>query len=174
MCRRHDGGVMDGNAMQQVCAGLAFAEAPRWHGGALWFSDFYTHARAAARPASGELRDDVEVPQPAVRPRLAARRAAARRLDARSPLLRLEPTAALAEHADLVAARDAATATTWWSTRAAAPTSATSASTCYAEAPSRAPAALGAGASPDGTARVAAERARCSRTARSSRPTAAR
>ena len=23
--------------------GLAFAEAPRWHGGALWFSDFYTH-----------------------------------------------------------------------------------------------------------------------------------
>ena len=23
--------------------GLAFAEAPRWHGGRLWFSDMYTH-----------------------------------------------------------------------------------------------------------------------------------
>lgn len=26
-----------------VVAGLAFAEAPRWHQGELWFSDFYTH-----------------------------------------------------------------------------------------------------------------------------------
>ncbi|WP_136418686.1 SMP-30/gluconolactonase/LRE family protein [Herbaspirillum sp. ST 5-3] len=26
-----------------VVEGLAFAEAPRWHDGALWFSDFYTH-----------------------------------------------------------------------------------------------------------------------------------
>ena len=38
-------------------------------------------------------------------------------------------TASRAEHADLVRARHRATATTWWSTRAAAPTSATSAST---------------------------------------------
>lgn len=28
---------------QLVVAGLAFAEAPRWHQGELWFSDFYTH-----------------------------------------------------------------------------------------------------------------------------------
>jgi len=26
-----------------VLDGLAFPESPRWHGGALWFSDFYTH-----------------------------------------------------------------------------------------------------------------------------------
>jgi len=27
-----------------LAEGLAFPEAPRWHDGALWFSDFYTHA----------------------------------------------------------------------------------------------------------------------------------
>lgn len=29
------------SAMQEIATGLAFAEAPRWHDGALWFSDFY-------------------------------------------------------------------------------------------------------------------------------------
>jgi sugar lactone lactonase YvrE len=30
-------------AMTVIAEGLAFAEAPRWHDGKLWFSDFYTH-----------------------------------------------------------------------------------------------------------------------------------
>lgn len=31
-------------------AGLAFAESPRWHAGALWFSDFYRHCVMRAWP----------------------------------------------------------------------------------------------------------------------------
>ncbi len=30
--------------VEQLCDGLHFAEGPRWHGGKLWFSDFYDHA----------------------------------------------------------------------------------------------------------------------------------
>ena len=76
---------MDGNAMRRVCEGLAFAESPRWHGGALWFSDFYTHRVQRLDVASGAAAHRVRGAGPAVRPRLAARRPAARRLDARPP-----------------------------------------------------------------------------------------
>ncbi|MEO8837917.1 MAG: SMP-30/gluconolactonase/LRE family protein, partial [Herbaspirillum sp.] len=44
-----------------VIDGLAFAEAPRWHDGKLWFSDFYTNSVYCLH-AKGELSTVVEVP----------------------------------------------------------------------------------------------------------------
>jgi sugar lactone lactonase YvrE len=41
--------------------GLAFAEAPRWHLGELWFSDFYTH-QVKRVDAQGQVHTVVEVP----------------------------------------------------------------------------------------------------------------
>jgi sugar lactone lactonase YvrE len=32
-----------GDTIEVLLSGLTFPEAPRWHGGKLWFSDFYTH-----------------------------------------------------------------------------------------------------------------------------------
>lgn len=40
--------------------GFAFAEAPRWHDGALWFSDFYAHR--VVRWGGGEFETVCEVP----------------------------------------------------------------------------------------------------------------
>ena len=45
-----------------VVDGLAFAEAPRWHQGELWFSDFYTH-EVKRVDAQGQLHTVVTVPQ---------------------------------------------------------------------------------------------------------------
>jgi sugar lactone lactonase YvrE len=42
--------------------GLTFPEAPRWHDGRLWFSDFYTH-RVVAVDLAGRAETMVEVPQ---------------------------------------------------------------------------------------------------------------
>ncbi|HJV86203.1 MAG TPA: SMP-30/gluconolactonase/LRE family protein [Noviherbaspirillum sp.] len=44
-----------------IVDGLAFAEAPRWHDGALWFSDFYTH-KVNRIDASGRMETIAEVP----------------------------------------------------------------------------------------------------------------
>ena len=41
--------------------GLAFAEAPRWHLGELWFSDFYTH-EVRRVDAQGQVHTVVDVP----------------------------------------------------------------------------------------------------------------
>jgi len=46
---------------QLLIDGLAFAEAPRWHAGELWFSDFYTH-RVQRVDRDGRLHTVVEVP----------------------------------------------------------------------------------------------------------------
>ena len=46
---------------QLVIDGLAFAEAPRWHGGKLWFSDMYTHSVHCIEP-DGTLTTVAEVP----------------------------------------------------------------------------------------------------------------
>ena len=35
--------MSDASSYPCLIQGLAFAEAPRWHRGELWFSDFYTH-----------------------------------------------------------------------------------------------------------------------------------
>jgi sugar lactone lactonase YvrE len=42
--------------------GLTFPEAPRWHDGKLWFSDFYSH-RVLTVDLAGRLETVVEVPQ---------------------------------------------------------------------------------------------------------------
>jgi sugar lactone lactonase YvrE len=42
--------------------GLTFPEAPRWHDGRLWFSDFYTHRVLAVSP-HGTVETILEIPQ---------------------------------------------------------------------------------------------------------------
>ncbi len=44
-----------------VLRGVTFTEAPRWHDGKLWFSDFYTH-RVMTVDAAGTAETIVEVP----------------------------------------------------------------------------------------------------------------
>jgi len=48
--------------LQTLLDGLTFPEAPRWHDGRLWFSDFYTHRVVAVDPA-GRSETMLEVPQ---------------------------------------------------------------------------------------------------------------
>lgn len=47
--------------LQPFLRGLAFPESPRWHGGALWFSDFYMGTVNRATPA-GDVEVVCEVP----------------------------------------------------------------------------------------------------------------
>jgi sugar lactone lactonase YvrE len=47
--------------LEPFVSGLAFAESPRWHEGALWFSDFYDH-RVCRVTADGRAETVVEVP----------------------------------------------------------------------------------------------------------------
>ena len=42
--------------------GLTFGEGPRWHGGKLWFSDFYSH-RVMTVDLDGKSETILEVPQ---------------------------------------------------------------------------------------------------------------
>jgi sugar lactone lactonase YvrE len=53
----------DGNerSFETVAEGLAFTEGPRWHGGALWFSDFFTLGVYRVVPG-GEVEQVCEVP----------------------------------------------------------------------------------------------------------------
>lgn len=84
---------------QLVIDGLAFAEAPRWHDGKLWFSDMYTHS-VHCLDADGALRTVVEVPgRPSGLGWLPDGRLLVVSM-AESKLLRLEPQG-LALHADL-------------------------------------------------------------------------
>lgn len=48
--------------LRTVAEGLAFLEAPRWHDGALWFSDFYTHRVFRVPGGDGEPEVVCEVP----------------------------------------------------------------------------------------------------------------
>ena len=48
--------------LEILLAGLSFPEAPRWHAGKLWFSDFYTN-RVMTVDTSGRSATVVEVPQ---------------------------------------------------------------------------------------------------------------
>ena len=48
--------------LQPYVKGLAFPESPRWHDGALWFSDFYTRRVSRATP-DGLVEAVVEVPR---------------------------------------------------------------------------------------------------------------
>lgn len=47
--------------LQPFASQLAFPESPRWHGGALWFSDFYT-GRVCRATMDGQVRTVVQVP----------------------------------------------------------------------------------------------------------------
>jgi sugar lactone lactonase YvrE len=51
-----------GSRLATLIEGLSFPEAPRWHDGRLWFSDFYTH-RVLAVDEQGRAQTIVEVPQ---------------------------------------------------------------------------------------------------------------
>ena len=89
--------------MQLLLDGLAFAEAPRWHAGALWFSDFYTRRVRRLDPASGAVHDVCEVAgQPSGLGWLPDGRLLVVSMTERR-VLRLEPDGALAVHADLAA-----------------------------------------------------------------------
>ena len=46
-----------------VASGFGFLEAPRWHSGRIWFSDFYTHRVLSAREDGSDLRTEASVPQ---------------------------------------------------------------------------------------------------------------
>jgi len=43
-----------------LAEGLHFGEGPRWHGGRLWFSDFYDHA-VKSMDATGAIRTELEI-----------------------------------------------------------------------------------------------------------------
>ena len=44
----------------EVVDGLYFGEAPRWHEGRLWFSDFYEHA-VLSEGVEGDLRTELRI-----------------------------------------------------------------------------------------------------------------
>jgi sugar lactone lactonase YvrE len=46
-----------------VASGFGFLEAPRWHDGRIWFSDFYTHRVLSAREDGSGLRTEAHVTQ---------------------------------------------------------------------------------------------------------------
>lgn len=48
-------------ALEVLVDGLMFPEGPRWHGGRLWFSDFYSH-RVLAVGLDGVLEEQAKVP----------------------------------------------------------------------------------------------------------------
>ena len=48
--------------LESLLDGLTFTEAPRWHDGRLWFSDFYTQRVIAVDP-DGRAETMLEVPQ---------------------------------------------------------------------------------------------------------------
>ena len=84
-----------------VAGGFAFLEAPRWHSGRIWFSDFYAHQVLSAREDGSGLRTEAEVAtQPAGLGWLPdGRLLVVSMLDRR--VLRREPDGTLVTHADL-------------------------------------------------------------------------
>lgn len=50
------------NKLDTLLDGLTFGEGPRWHGGKLWFSDFYSH-RVMTVDLAGKAETILEVPQ---------------------------------------------------------------------------------------------------------------
>lgn len=81
--------------------GMSFLEAPRWHDGRLWLSDFYTHQVVSVRDDGSDLRVEAEVPaQPSGLGWLPdGRLLVVSQLDRR--VLRREPDGSLVTHGDL-------------------------------------------------------------------------
>ncbi len=112
-----------------VLEGLCFPEGPRWHDGRLFFSDQHDH-RVVAMDPSGKAETVVEVPnQPSGIGWLPdGRMLVVSMLDRRCS----DWKAVTSWSTPISRCTHPPRATTWWSTRRAARTSATSASTCTA------------------------------------------
>ena len=122
--------------LKTLLDGLAFPEGPRWRDGRLWFSDMHAHEVVAMAP-DGSRETVFARAGPVVGPRLAAGRADAGGVDERSPAAAHRPGRDRGQPTRTCRASPPATATTWWSTRPAAPTSATSATAIPAATSSR-------------------------------------
>jgi sugar lactone lactonase YvrE len=84
-----------------VVADAHFLEAPRWHEGRIWFSDFYGYRVSSAREDGSDLRVEAEVPgQPAGLGWLPDGRLLVVSMTDRR-VLRREPDGTLVTHADL-------------------------------------------------------------------------
>lgn len=53
---------MADRTVRTVVSGMSYTECPRWHGGRLWFADFYTHAIYSVAEDGTDLRTEVSVP----------------------------------------------------------------------------------------------------------------
>jgi sugar lactone lactonase YvrE len=90
-------------ATTTVASGFKFLEAPRWHSGRIWFSDFYRHQVFSAREDGSDLRTEAAVPQqPAGLGWLPDGRLLVVSMRDRA-VLRREPDGTLVVHADLSA-----------------------------------------------------------------------
>src|SRR4051794_22596738 len=117
---------MSDRKLVPVIDGYTFLEAPRWHDGRLWLSDFYTHKVIAVTPG-GDVEDIASVPQqPSGLGGCPTARCSSSRCGTASSS---GSTAVSWSSTPTCPRRPAATSTTWSSTVGAAPTSATSAST---------------------------------------------
>lgn len=50
---------MQPRELQVIADGFTYLEGPRWHGGALWFVDFYTH-RAVRMAEGGRILEQID------------------------------------------------------------------------------------------------------------------
>jgi sugar lactone lactonase YvrE len=92
------------DAATTVVSGFKFLEAPRWHDGRIWFSDFYTHQVMSAQENGSDLREEATVPQqPAGLGWLPDGRLLIVSMKDRK-LLRREPDGTLVVHGDLSSA----------------------------------------------------------------------
>ncbi|HWC78393.1 MAG TPA: SMP-30/gluconolactonase/LRE family protein [Pseudonocardiaceae bacterium] len=87
--------------MTTVLSDFCFLEAPRWHEGRIWFSDFYRYHVYSAREDGSDLREEADVPtQPAGLGWLPDGRLLIVSMRDRR-ILRREPDGTLVTHADL-------------------------------------------------------------------------
>lgn len=95
--------TMTAHDLTTVLSGYSFLEAPRWHHGRIWCSDFYTHQVVSASEDGSELRVEARVPgQPAGLGWLPDGRLLVVSMRDRL-VLRREPDQTLLVHADLSA-----------------------------------------------------------------------
>ena len=82
-CSTNARGAMDDSTTRVLRDGLGFGEAPRWHEGRLWYSDFYRHADRSPRRRGTGRTPGARRARPALGARLASRRRPSLRLDDR-------------------------------------------------------------------------------------------
>ena len=74
--------------LTEVVGGLGFLEAPRWHEGELWFSDFHSRT-VTSMNSNGDFRRRGRHRRTAIRARIQHRRLIPRRVHARSSPLQV-------------------------------------------------------------------------------------